>query len=971
MKKMKRVTILILIWVMCFLVAVCGLALFSTMHSTQLATETIRDVLDKVSTEYPLLLVDDYSLRADYLKENLDKGSVISILQDHGLEKTVPDEAHLKEYADLLGASYMEVRDPAGKKVAGTGTPDPNADEELIIAEDMLEDRDVFRPTVNKTGISGYERDLKDGYRLYYEISNDTLDEIAEKTFSWRTILSKIDLPENASVAVVLRKDGTILVHPEEKVVGKKVTDLGYKSFDAFRDSYEEPDEKGVSWGSGTFVLGAVNNDLDVDRSIITGMVDFPNVYVVCAVSVRSLAFYVSQALRTFLSLFIIGSLLVFCYIMFLLFDDHRRREDAAEDKSRSSAEAPDPIMHRRSEFDGLRLRKLTVCSLIVLLFVGALAVQIQLLSGFSQTAGENLREEKVEKTAENHNQVMQSTLDQWLDQRNLQLVDIAAYLIQKDEQMKTRPALKEIADALGLKGIFVFGQDGKVVVTSTNYDHLDLHEVKETAMGQTLLPLLDGLPKRAWTPLGTEHSIRGSTYAGISIRNKQDLCDGCIGISTDLPADLITGEGTLDICSDILKWAAGAEDDIRAPLSGYQVNLIIFLLIVLGLCLLLMSLVGSIRRRFPKEDPETGESAEPEAKKTMAETAEHTLEAAIGSAKGSRSLFKMTRHNQDKYFYQRWNREMTPLRDRSPEKKLGFLIYLLILAVACLIVWLYITNGATGNESSITYNLFRGNWTVGRHFFAFIAAEMLLLVVIVAANLLRRMIFLIAYFCSPRGETICQLISSLVAYAMIFLGVFYALRLFGIDSSTLLVSAGVLTAIIGFGANAMIADILAGIFLIFEDVIHVGDLITVDTTEGTVVSIGVRMTKLNVRGAIVSVNNADLKNVKNHYAGNGLAFANIMIDFEEDLNSVEEIIKRELPTMQGNLEEAGFVDNRMGYGGVSALDSTGYKLVFIAACHPDKEIACRCSMNGELLKMCNRNGIRVAYQHVIVDASE
>ena len=129
MKKMKRITILILIWIICFLVAVCGLALFSTMHSTQLATETIRDVLDKVSTEYPLLLVDDYSIREDYLKENLDKGSVISILQDHGLEKTVPDEANLKEYADLLGASYMEVRDPAGKKVSKTGTSDPNVDE--------------------------------------------------------------------------------------------------------------------------------------------------------------------------------------------------------------------------------------------------------------------------------------------------------------------------------------------------------------------------------------------------------------------------------------------------------------------------------------------------------------------------------------------------------------------------------------------------------------------------------------------------------------------------------------------------------------------------------------------------------------------------------------------------------------------------------------------------------------------------
>ena len=73
----------------------------------------------------------------------------------------------------------------------------------------------------------------------------------------------------------------------------------------------------------------------------------------------------------------------------------------------------------------------------------------------------------------------------------------------------------------------------------------------------------------------------------------------------------------------------------------------------------------------------------------------------------------------------------------------------------------------------------------------------------------------------------------------------YFCLALLGIDTATLLASAGILTLIVGLGAQTLVSDILAGLFIIFEGEFQVGDIVTIGDWTGTVVEIGVRTTKI------------------------------------------------------------------------------------------------------------------------------
>ena len=68
---------------------------------------------------------------------------------------------------------------------------------------------------------------------------------------------------------------------------------------------------------------------------------------------------------------------------------------------------------------------------------------------------------------------------------------------------------------------------------------------------------------------------------------------------------------------------------------------------------------------------------------------------------------------------------------------------------------------------------------------------------------------------------------------------------LVGVDTTTLLASAGILSIAISFGAKELVSDILSGLFIIFEGEFRVGDIIKVGDWRGAVVEIGVRTTKV------------------------------------------------------------------------------------------------------------------------------
>ena len=86
---------------------------------------------------------------------------------------------------------------------------------------------------------------------------------------------------------------------------------------------------------------------------------------------------------------------------------------------------------------------------------------------------------------------------------------------------------------------------------------------------------------------------------------------------------------------------------------------------------------------------------------------------------------------------------------------------------------------------------------------------------------------------------------SRIVQYALLFIGTIIAFQIIGVDLSGLAVIFGFLSVGIGFGLQNLTSNFIAGLMLLFEQHIKVGDRITVGDTEGDVTEINIRSTTI------------------------------------------------------------------------------------------------------------------------------
>ncbi len=93
--------------------------------------------------------------------------------------------------------------------------------------------------------------------------------------------------------------------------------------------------------------------------------------------------------------------------------------------------------------------------------------------------------------------------------------------------------------------------------------------------------------------------------------------------------------------------------------------------------------------------------------------------------------------------------------------------------------------------------------------------------------------------------ESIQFMLSKLIQYIIVFIGVVVAFQFIGIDLTGLTVILGFLSVGIGFGLQNVTSNFIAGIILLFERPISVGDRVTVGNTEGDVQNINIRSTTI------------------------------------------------------------------------------------------------------------------------------
>jgi moderate conductance mechanosensitive channel len=151
----------------------------------------------------------------------------------------------------------------------------------------------------------------------------------------------------------------------------------------------------------------------------------------------------------------------------------------------------------------------------------------------------------------------------------------------------------------------------------------------------------------------------------------------------------------------------------------------------------------------------------------------------------------------------------------------------------------------------------------------------------------------------SGRGETELQQRRTLVPVAMGLLryGIYFSalvmvLKEADIDPTPLLAGAGVLGVAVGLGAQAFVGDIVAGFFILFENLLLVGDLVEVSSVRGKVEEIGVRITKIrDDSGVLHAIPNGEVRKVSSHSKGYVNAVVDVYVPYEEDLRRVRTLL--------------------------------------------------------------------------------
>jgi small conductance mechanosensitive channel len=97
----------------------------------------------------------------------------------------------------------------------------------------------------------------------------------------------------------------------------------------------------------------------------------------------------------------------------------------------------------------------------------------------------------------------------------------------------------------------------------------------------------------------------------------------------------------------------------------------------------------------------------------------------------------------------------------------------------------------------------------------------------------------------TQRAETIASLLCSTVTIVLSAVLVVMVLAELGFNVVPVVASASIIGVVLGFGAQTLVKDFLAGVFMIFEDQYGVGDLIDMEKATGVVVEVGLRITTL------------------------------------------------------------------------------------------------------------------------------
>ncbi len=145
----------------------------------------------------------------------------------------------------------------------------------------------------------------------------------------------------------------------------------------------------------------------------------------------------------------------------------------------------------------------------------------------------------------------------------------------------------------------------------------------------------------------------------------------------------------------------------------------------------------------------------------------------------------------------------------------------------------------------------------------------------------------------AQRAEAIGSVLRSSASIVILGIGVVLVLGELGINLAPIVASAGVMGVALGFGAQNLVKDFIAGIGIILEDQYGVGDVVDVGEATGTVEAVGLRITRLrDAHGVVWYARNGEIQRVGNKSQGFAQVSLDMPVAHETDLEHCRTVMQ-------------------------------------------------------------------------------
>lgn len=218
------------------------------------------------------------------------------------------------------------------------------------------------------------------------------------------------------------------------------------------------------------------------------------------------------------------------------------------------------------------------------------------------------------------------------------------------------------------------------------------------------------------------------------------------------------------------------------------------------------------------------------------------------------------------------------------------------------------------------------------------------------------------------RTDTLSSVFVNTGTIIIVIFAIFTMLPEFGVNIAAMLAGLGIVGIAIGFGAQSLIKDLLAGIFILLEDQYRVGDVVNVAGIGGLVEEIGLRRTVLrDLDGIIHSVPNSEIKVASNFTKGYSRVNLNISVAYGEDLDHVIEVINRVCKEMAEDPKwSADFVSTPKVLR-VDKLGDSGIDIKILGDTKPLRQWDVMGELRLRIKRTFDKEGIEIPWPHTKV----